>query len=39
MIWSCMNLKSIGFAYRIEGKINGELYKEILKCELMNSLD
>ena len=39
MIWGCMNCEGIGFACRNEGKINGELYEEILKDELMNSLD
>ena len=39
MIWGCMNWEGIGFACRNEGKINGELYREILKNELMNSLD
>ena len=39
MIWGCMNWEGIGFACRIEGRMNGELYEEILKDELMNSLD
>ena len=34
-----MNWEGIGFACRIEGRMNGELYEEILKDELMNSLD
>ena len=39
MIWGCMNWEDIGFACRIEGRMNGKLYEEILKDELMNSLD
>ena len=39
MIWGCINWEGIGFACRNEGKMNGELYEEILKDELMNSLD
>ena len=39
MIWGCINWKGIEFACRIEGRMNGELYEEILKDELMNSLD
>ena len=39
MIWCCINWESIGFASRNEGKMNEELHEEILKDELMNSLD
>ena len=39
MIWGCMSQEGVGYACKIEGKINGELYEEILKDELMNSLD
>ena len=39
MIWGCMNWEGIGFACRIEGRMNGELYEEILKDKLMNSLN
>ena len=39
MIWDYMNWEDIRFACRNEGRMNGELYEEILKDELMNSLD
>ena len=39
MILGCMNWEGVGFACRIEGRMNGELYEEILKDELMKSLD
>ena len=39
MIWGCINWEGIGFACRNEGKINEKLYEEILKDELINSLD
>ena len=39
MIWGCMNWEDVRFACRIKGRMNGKLYKEILKDELMKSLD
>ncbi|KAJ3478481.1 hypothetical protein NLI96_g9726 [Meripilus lineatus] len=39
MLWGCMGWEGIGYACRIEGKIDGELYELILGDELMNSLE
>ena len=30
MLWGCMGWEGIGYACRIEGKMDGELYKLIL---------
>ena len=39
MLWGCMGWEGIGYACRIEGKMDGELYELILGDELMNSLE
>jgi hypothetical protein len=39
MIWGCMFWEGIGYATRIEGKIDAELYCSILDDELQKSLD
>ena len=38
MIWGCMSWKGVGYACRIEGRMDGELYESILEDELMNTL-
>ena len=38
MIWSCMLWEGAGFACKIDGKIDGELYTKILQDELQESL-
>ena len=37
-IWGCFTYYSIGYLSRIEGNLNAELYRQILKEELMYSL-
>ena len=39
MIWGCMGWEGIGYACRIEGKMDGELYESILEDELKNTLE
>ena len=39
MMWGCMFWEGIGYATRIEGKMDAELYCAILDDELQNSLD
>ena len=38
MIWGCMMWKGIGYATRIEGRMDGELYRSILEDELQESI-
>ena len=38
MIWGCMMWKGIEYATRIEGMMDGELYRSILKDELQESI-
>ena len=38
MMWGCMLWEGIGYATRIEGKLDAELYCAILEHELQNSL-
>ena len=35
----CIRLKGVGYATRIEGKMNAELYTTILDDELLNTLE
>lgn len=39
MVWGCMTAKGIGHLTKIEGNMDAELYCEILRDELMNSLE
>jgi hypothetical protein len=38
MIWGCMTWEGIGYATKIDGKMDGDLYLQILKDELLNTL-
>src|ERR1700761_8075776 len=38
MIWGCMTWEGVGYAANIDGRINSDLYLQILKDELLNSL-
>ena len=38
MIWGCMTWKGVGYATKIDGRMDGDLYLQILKDELLNSL-
>jgi len=39
MMWGCMTWKGIGYATKIEGKMDAQLYVEILEDELAKSLE
>lgn len=39
MIWGCMTAQGIGFACRIDGRMDAELYTTILRDEFMDSLE
>ena len=38
MIWGCMTWEEVGFATNIDGRMDSNLYLQILKNELLNSL-
>ena len=38
MMWGYMSWHGVGFACRIDGKMDGELYESILENELMKTL-
>ena len=38
MIWGCMSWKGIGYATRIEGSMDADLYVSILEDELQKSI-
>ena len=38
MMWGCMTWQGVGYAAKIDGRMNGDLYLQILKYELLNSL-
>src|SRR6266576_6607223 len=38
MIWGCMTWEGVGYATRIEGRMDGELYRSILEDELQSSI-
>jgi transposase len=38
MIWGCMTPQGVGFMCKIDGTMNGELYREILDDNLMDTL-
>ena len=39
MMWGCMTWEGVGFATKIDGKIDGDLYLQILKDELQQTLE
>ncbi len=39
MMWGCMTWDGIGYATKIDGKMDAELYTEILGDELMKTLE
>ena len=38
MIWSCMTWHEVGYATKIDGRMDGDLYLQILKDELLNTI-
>ena len=38
MIWGCMTWNGVGYATKIDGRMDGDLYLQILKDELQESL-
>ena len=38
MMWGCMTWEGVGYAAKIDGRMDGDLYLQILKDELLNSL-
>ena len=38
MMWGCMTWQGVGYATKIDGRMDGDLYLQILKDELLNSL-
>jgi transposase len=38
MIWGCMTWEGVGYATKIDGRMDGDLYLQILKDELQNTL-
>ena len=39
MMWGCMTWDGVGDAAKIDGRMDGDLYLQILKDELLNSLE
>ena len=39
MMWGCMGWEGVGYATRIEGKMDAQLYTDILGDELLKSLE
>ena len=39
MVWGCMCWEGVGYATRIEGRMDGELYEQILEDELQDTID
>ena len=39
MIWGCMTWEGVGYATKIDGRMDSDLYLQILKDELLNSLE
>ena len=39
MMWSCMTWEGVGFANKIDGRMDGDLYLQILKDELQQTLE
>ena len=38
MMWGCMTWQGVGYATKIDSRMDGDLYLHILKDELLNSL-
>ena len=39
MMWDCMTWQGVGFATKTDGRMDGDLYLQILKDELHQTLD
>ena len=39
MMWGCMTWQGVGFATKMDGRMDGDLYLQILKDELHQTLD
>lgn len=39
MVWGCMCSQGVGLLSRIEGRMNAEIYTQILGCELIQTLE
>ena len=39
MMWGCMTWQGVGYAAKIDGRMDGDLYLQILKDELQNTLE
>jgi hypothetical protein len=39
MVWGCMSWEGAGFAAKIDGKMDADLYRSILDENLMKSLE
>ena len=39
MLWGCMTMQGIGYACRIDGKMDAELYTKILDDEFLSTLE
>lgn len=39
MFWGCMTYQGVGYAARIDGRVNGELYRGILQKELIQTIE
>ena len=39
MMWGCMTWEGVGFASKIDGRMDGDLYLQILKDELQQTLE
>ena len=38
MIWGCMTWHGVGYAAKIDGRMDGDLYLQILKDKLLNTI-
>ena len=38
MIWGCMTWEEVGYAAKIDGRMDSDLYLQILKDDLLNTL-
>ena len=38
MVWRCMTWQGVGYAAKIDGRMDGDLYFQILKDDLLNTL-
>ena len=39
MMWGCITQQRVGFATKIDGRMDGDLYLQILKDELQQTLE